>query len=330
MRSTEPMKKLLRNLLIFLAIVAVLVGTVDGIYLWHRAGDFTTMSDKRNDEVTVRDVPQGIELCNLGSSHGIYGFDYSDLPYTCFNFGQTDQTLSYDYRILQNYRDSFKEGAVVVILVSHFSFFGTDETERADFASKNSRYYRFLDREYIKEYDLTAAVLSKWLPALTASNPIALFNTLRSPRGGTDLWKDTTDAEAAEKHGRARYKNFIESKKDENGQRIVNQNEIDALFDMIAFCRENGLQPVLVTTPLLSEYSTQVHENDPAFYDDFYDILGDVIRQTGAAYYDYSEDPRFSTEYSLFFNTDHLNREGARKFVSVLYSEVLRDLLPAA
>ncbi len=324
------MKKFLRNLLIFVAILAVLVGAVDGLYLWHRAGEYTTMSSKRNDDVTVKNVPSSIDVCNLGSSHGIYGFNYSVLPedYTCFNFGQTDQTLSYDYRILQNYRGSLKEGTVVVILVSHFSFFGTDETERADFASKNSRYYRFLDRDYIKEYDLTAAILSKYLPALTEPHPIALFNTLRSPRGGTDLWQDETNAEAAKSHGKARYKNFIESKKDENGQRIVNQNEIDALYDIIAFCRENGFVPVLVTTPLLSEYSAQVHENDPAFYDDFYGIVGEVVQKTGVAYFDYSEDARFCDDYTLFFNTDHLNRTGAGKFTAILYDEVLKNLLP--
>lgn len=324
------MKKFIRNLIIFLAVIAVIVGLINGVYLWHEQGNFGTMGTKRNDDSTILTVPEGIQLCNFGSSHGLYDFDYSALSeqYTCFNFGLPSQTLSYDARILENYSSHLKEGAVVIIPVSHFSFFGKTETEGQSFASKNKRYYRFLDPENIKEYDLKTDILVSYLPALTVEDPIALVRKLLSPRGGTDLWCTVTDEAAAKAHAAPRYKNFIESKKDENGKRIVNQEEIDALYRMLELCDKNGYQPVLVTTPYLDAYNEQVRQNDPAFYDEFYDLIRQVTEKTGAPYYDYSEDARFATAYDLFFNTDHLNRSGAAAFTSILYEEVLQPLLP--
>lgn len=322
------MKRFIRNAIVFVLIAALLTGLVNFVYLRRKGSPCGTMGTIKNDDAIIKEVPENITLCNFGSSHGYYGFDYSEMPGTCFNFALPAQTLSYDYLILKNYQSRISPGAVIVLPISHFSFFGKDETELNDFASKNNRYYSFLEKENIKQYDAKTNLLVSYLPALTVEDPIAIVRQILSGSKQENLWDDVTTKEDAEAHAEPRYRNFIESKKDKNGTRVFNQAEIDALYDILALCREQGFCPVLVTTPLLSEYNDTVREKDPAFYDDFYGILDEITVATGVCYYDYSNDERFTGTYDLFFNTDHLNRAGAQKFTAILYDEVLRELLP--
>lgn len=42
-------------------------------------------------------------------------------------------------------------------------------------------------------------------------------------------------------------------------------------------------------------------------------------------FYDYAFDERFSNSYNLFFNSDHLNKEGARLFTNILMDETVNQ-----
>ncbi|MBQ6970979.1 MAG: hypothetical protein IJP86_01340 [Synergistaceae bacterium] len=92
---------------------------------------------------------------------------------------------------------------------------------------------------------------------------------------------------------------------------------------MIETCRQLGATPILITTPYLSEYNEAVRQNDPEFYADFYSVIGEPVKKTGVKYYDYSSDERYSNDYSLFFDNDHLNRKGARIFTDNILREIL-------
>ena len=49
------------------------------------------------------------------------------------------------------------------------------------------------------------------------------------------------------------------------------------MYDIIKLCRDHGLTPVLITTPMLSEYTDAVTENDPEFFGDFYGVIDEVV-----------------------------------------------------
>ena len=50
-------------------------------------------------------MPNEIEVCNFGSSHGYYGFIYTDYDsyVTTFNFATESHTLSYDEKLMDYY-----------------------------------------------------------------------------------------------------------------------------------------------------------------------------------------------------------------------------------
>ena len=316
------MKKFISKLLIYVLIVSSITIGVNLLHICLIDSRIPgTMGSLKTNGAFIKDVPDNIQICNFGSSHSYYGFNYVDTEkkYTCFNFALASQTLRYDCKILEHYRDKLRKGATVFIVVSYFSFFGKPGIEEKDFASENKRYYKFLPPELIDQYDSRTAFYVKYLPALTYSNPFALLKACVNT--GKSSWNDDTVADG--KDGFSRYEFHVATKFDENGKRIIKQEAIDAIYKMIALCREIGATPIMITTPYLHEYVDATRNNDPQFFSDFHTIIDSVKKNTGIKYYDYSEDKRFSHEYSLFTNVDHLNGKGARIFTNTLMHETL-------
>ncbi|MBQ7666042.1 MAG: hypothetical protein IJS42_04940, partial [Synergistaceae bacterium] len=141
------MKKFLVKLCMFIFILSAIILSLSWLYTPFLLKDLCTEN--------FRDMPERIQICNLGSSHGECSFYYDGVSnkFSCFNFGLSAQTLMYDYRILQHYVNHINEGGIVFIVISYFSFFGGPETEAENFIAWNNRYYTILPSRLIKNYD---------------------------------------------------------------------------------------------------------------------------------------------------------------------------------
>lgn len=308
------MKKFLITASAYFLTLALIVFALNQFYWKRLKPDFQAER--------FRHVPDNIQICNFGSSHGFYGFNYADAQETTFNFALPAQMPSYDCRILKRYEGKLAEKATVYLVISYFSFLGMDETLIEGFDTKNATYYRFLPAQYVKAYDIKTMLFIKYWNLPKGEDWIhACF---MKPQTMDDIWTQTTNADDAAKDAvRAYTAHLVTNKQDASGKRIINQEEIDALYEMISICREKGAEPVLVITPFLSEYLDMIEENAPDFFGEFYGIFDKVAQDTGVRHYDYSSDERFSHDYSLFRDADHLNKTGARKFTNLLLQETL-------
>lgn len=301
--------------MVFILIVAACIVVINAIYIQKDTAYYEEIKK-------FKSIPSEIEICNFGSSHGLYGFNYDDVEdYTCFNFGLTSQNFSYDYRILYYYQDKISKDAIVFIPISYFSFW-VDETTDDDFLSKNQRYYKFLPANLIKEYDIKTDFYEHYFPSLKAYGKIWTVLFTKQEDNEAAIEEQTADSINLETDAMAAYTRHIGKFLDEDGNRVVNQDELDALYNIIDLCKDIGVTPILVTTPYLSEYTDIIEKNSPEFYIEFYGLLNTIVEEKGVAYYDYAMDERFNTDYSLFSNADHLNRNGAKKFVEILLDEV--------
>ena len=289
-------------------------------------------------EYNTMNVPDGnIQICNFGSSHGQCGFNYEDFKgkYTCSNFGMGSQSLLYDYRILQHYKDKLQPDAVVFITISYFTFFGLPEAEGKDFLSKNKRYYKFLPSELILQYDLKTDIYVNYLPCLSLKGLIVLAQQVSGADRKAKIiadnfnnvdregWKRITNSHDVAIDAPQAYGRHISHRFDEHGKRLRRQEAFDAMYGMIDLCRQLGARPILVTVPYTREYTSLIRKNDPEFFPEFYSVIEEIRHNTGIEYYDYGFDERFCDDYGLFLNSDHLNREGARRFTNTLLHEVL-------
>ncbi len=300
-------------------LVSAVVGLINVAYIKMDVSD----NDDTNKFATM---PAHIQICNFGSSHGLYGFNYEDFDdrYECFNFGLASQYLSYDYRLLKYYQRHIRKGTIVFLPVSYFSLFGKSEEEGKEFLAKNKRYYKVLSKEFIKEYDVFLDFGVNVCPSLLA-NPIDVIKTLigKSSNSREKTWKqNATEVNLKKDAEKACKRHLSTDKLDDTGHRILNQEELTALCDMIKLCREKGAIPILITTPLLDAYLKEV-EKDQTFFAEFYSLMNEIAEETGTEYYDYAFDARFVKRYDWFMNSDHLNKEGARQFVDILIKEIV-------
>ena len=272
-----------------------------------------------------QNIPSSIMVCNFGSSHGLDGFNYTDVDgVECFNFGLLAQVLSYDRRLFDYYKDHIAEGAVVFIPVSYFSLYGNPETTGDEFLYTNRRYYQILPKEMIKEYDIKTDIYVNYFPSLLAGEDLVKTILSGSEDTSDETWsRSASDIDVEKDAEYACERHLITNKLDENGNRILNQEEIEALEYLIDACREEGFIPILVTTPYLREYTDEIKEEEPDFLDGFYELVNRIVEKTGVAYYDYGFDDRFIERYDWFMNSDHLNVEGARRFTNILMDEVV-------
>ncbi|MBQ8698953.1 MAG: hypothetical protein IJ812_03395 [Schwartzia sp.] len=313
------MKKFISKLVLFVLLVSAVVGVINVAYMK------MDISDK-DDAKKFASIPEHIQICNFGASHGLYGFNYADFEdkYSCFNFGLSSQTLSYDFRLLKHYQEHIGKGTIVFIPVSYFSLFGKSEVEGKDFFAKNKRYYRILPREAIKEYDIWMDLGMNYVPALLV-NPMDVVKTLVGKSSNSHDWtwrKKATEVDVVKDAEKACIRHLVTDKFDDQGNRIMNKEEIEALYNVIGICRERGAIPVLITVPYLEEYLSEV-QSDETFFDDFHATMDEIVRNTGVEYYDFAFDARFIHNYDWFMNSDHLNKEGARAFVDILMDEVV-------
>lgn len=261
-----------------------------------------------------------IQICNLGSSHGEYAFCYDGLPgYECFNFAMASQTYNYDYAILSMYQEHFSDHCLMFIPVSYFSF-NNEVTSEEEAQFLNAKYYTFLSPKYIPGYDPYVDIITHHLPILSAEEDIVkIFPDLTLKASAAEPQPNGQSAPTAkEKEFRrkalARYHRHMDGK----GEYFLAER-IGNLYDIIAFCKENGITAVFITTPYTGLYSELFPEE---FKAEFYNTINTIAQNTGISYYDYSEDTRFKDNLEYFSDADHLNTEGAACFMGIIAEEI--------
>ena len=257
-----------------------------------------------------------INIGNLGSSHGAYDFDYTDIQnigYICFNFANTSQSFDYDYAILKEYGQYMVDGSVLFIPVSYFSF-NNEVTTDYEAEAMSVRYYHFLSPENIPNYDPYVDLITNRLSILSAGKDILkLFpdlNTVLTAHASNN----GIDVEEFAGKAKERYSRHFDNKEE-----YFLPERIEELYAIINYCKENQITPVLITTPFSQYYTDQVSQE---FLQEFHETVTKIASDTNVNYYDYSHDERFSANLEYFSDSDHLNETGALYFTDILWQEI--------
>ena len=257
-----------------------------------------------------------VHIGNLGSSHGAYDFVYDDIMargYVCFNFANTSQSYNYDYAILKQFGQYMVDGSVLFIPVSYFSF-NNEVVNRSEAEAMSVRYYHFLSPENIPDYDPYVDIITNRLPILSAGEDILKLFPNLNPVLTAHAADTGDDVEEFARRARERYSRHFDNKEE-----YFMPERIEELYDIIQYCQDHRITPVLITTPF-SRYYRELISQD--FLQEFQDTVMKIAADTGVNYYDYSHDGRFYDNLDYFSDSDHLNEDGARYFTDILWNEV--------
>ncbi len=257
-----------------------------------------------------------VQVGNLGSSHGAYNFDYTPLTergFSCFNFANTSQSFNYDYAVLKEFGSYMTPGSVLFIPVSYFSF-NNEVTNAEEAEAMSVRYYHCLSPKNIPDYDPFIDIITNRLPILSAGEDIVkLFPNLQLSIIALAAENEVDTAVFAAR-AQERYSRHFDKKKE-----YFLPERIEDLYNIINYCKEHDITPVLVTTPFSKYYRDLVADE---FLNEFEETVTKIANDTGVNYYDYSYDARFRGNLTYFMDADHLNTEGAVYFMQILMEEV--------
>lgn len=267
-------------------------------------------------------VPSDLDIINTGSSYALYGLSYEGTGLKGFNFGLQPQTLSYDFKILQQFQKHLNENCIVLIVLPDLVFGFTDpENDHS-----NTKYYYFLDKERINNYSTMKYITKVKIPVLSASKKILHIIKDTKADNSYTLATNPYTPEQTEKQAEIRINgwkkqfglnNMITGDFSDSLQKAFDNN-IKTVNEMIAFCLENNFRPVLLVPPVSSILNSKYSKS---FMDD---VLYKNIKKANTQsvpLLDYLYDERFQ-DYNLYINADLLNTTGRKK----LTQAVIEDL----
>ena len=269
-------------------------------------------------------VPDGIKLCNVGTSHGCRGLkweDYSEL--NAFNFAQPSQPFYMDLLMLNHFKDKIEKDAIILIPLSFHQIYDYWE------AGTPVRYYYFLSKKEYPYWNIKQYITCQLFPTIN-SGIKPCIGYIRN-----DISKDKVDRfhceerwtswlsedemkELVDKHfAQWMFSGFKED---------AYQKNFDAVCKIVDYCYEHNWKPIFITVPVYSYFYETFGKIAPYQKNGFYQFSADLLlKYPGIPYWDYSHDSEFSSNIELFFDDDHLNMYGAEKFTA----RIIEDLKKA-
>ena len=257
------------------------------------------------------------DVVNIGSSSAKHAFDYSGLGIKTFNWAEQPQSLSYGFKILKTYFSILKRNGVVIISLGPFSGLDVDGKWRKE---TNDKYYYLLAPALID--DFRSVKIRRNYPLI--ADPIRSMKELVKNilKKRPDTKKDSVGfVDDSDRWIRGWLTEFgitdIEaglSQENKKGQ----EKRIKLLSDIINFCMERDLKPVIVIPPMHPSLASKFPET---FRENYIYSFIRKANTVGVPCYDYMEDSRFK-DYCYYRNSFFMNDFGAKIFTSVFLKEI--------
>lgn len=266
---------------------------------------------------------QNLDLVNLGSNHPKFGFDYSECKVAGENLAIGPQTFEYDFAVLRHNIGRLKKGATVLIPVCLLKFF----LYRQDNRSIHAKYYTFLPAKDIVGYNLFEKLSKITFPLLF--NPKRFRFLIKDVKKDNRLNLETNpntdesfllkDAENWMKCWEREFNISFDSLKLSDKNKNDIQKNIEILKEMLAYCKQNDLNPIITILPVTKYLSSQFSEE---FIQNH--ILAYIERANtiNVPVLNFLKAERF-TAPDYYINSFFMNRVGARMFTENVL-EVLR------
>ena len=304
-------KKLLRSG-IFILILIVVLFSLNYRYMKSEAYFGVVEGVKPYEQ---GQIPEKLQIVNLGSSHSLFGIDLSLFPeYRSFSFAFTSQMLLIDSCLLTKYQNHLDEDCVVIIPVSYFSYYMKADR---NITAQIPRYARILSINEFTAISWRDYIIGKYFPVCFLSKEIWKIFTYNN--ANSDSIYVTNDKAAVPDSLEEEGKRSSDYYKSIAGNQEVDELQAASLINILKLCRQNNWKPVLVTTPL-TRYHNKWYSSE--FLDTFREQTFDLIRDfPEAVYWDYSDDDRFYDHYEYFMDSQHLNKSGQELFTSILIED---------
>lgn len=265
---------------------------------------------------------RNFEVINLGSSSGVYAFDYSDTGVKAFNWALQPQSMEYSFKVLKNYYSILRENGIVIIPFSPFS--GLSVTGKWA-ESSNDKYYHILDSTLIENF---TKVSQRRNYPLFAHPKQALKHLIKDipPRKGMRNCNICHSSLEFERDAEIWIRNWMKEFNISNLEApLSEENKKGAesrkktVQAMITFCIERNLRPILVIPPI---HPALTNKLTPIFRENYIYSFLRCANVNQVPFFDYIDSPDFRDD-RYFSNSYFMSEEGAKVFTQVLLKQIL-------
>lgn len=262
------------------------------------------------------------DVCNVGSQSGMFAFDYDGFGITGCNWATGSESLSYNFRVLKNYFSFLRDSGIILITITPFGFCLKDYTDDR----LNTKYHLYLDPKLIIGDSRRKCLLRIKFPLLMSPYQ-AMKRMIKDVPADNRL--SLTTNQMSQKNLQEDAVRWINGWKrqfsisdfdapvSEHNRDCIDYNT-NLLSEMISFCLERNLKPVLVLPPVTTELNSLFSDNFCESY--IYSIIHNANKHH-VPFLNYLSDARFS-EKELFFNSFFLNAKGRKVFTRVVLSDL--------
>lgn len=301
--SSFEMKRFLKNIvlcgipmLLFLIVVEAVVRSAPNDYKYK----WTYLEEHSKD----------IETLVLGNSQSYYGIDCNYLQGNSFNMAMEGQGLLIDDFVLDGFIDRMTNLKGVIIPISYLSLTQSEGFGTPGRLMQYHIYYKYDSKWYSKDnYEcLNFTMCSKKIKTLASGKGFRYVDSLGFCNKPTGSFRDEADETLAWSTG------------GNDRLEIANKN---ALVHMARLCREKDVKMVVVSFPTDISYRKSPYF-DSSQMNHVRQVAADLSEEFENVFFvDWFENPDFET--SDFFDSSHLNGQGAKK-LSVLLDSKLKEL----
>lgn len=261
---------------------------------------------------------RNFDVVNIGSSSALYAFDYGKFPVKAFNWALKPQSMDYGFKVLKNFFSILKKDGVVLIPLGPFSGLSVEREWAKDAYDK---YYGILSPELLDDFP-SVAYRRKY--PLFANPRVALKRLIRdvaktniTPKQLNTSVEYEMDAEYWLKIWEKEFaiENLDAPLTAKNSESRTHRAEL--LEQIIAFCLERDLRPVIVLPPLHSTFAEKLSATFRKNY--IYDFI-EMANKAHIPFLNYIDAAYFAKD-QYFSNSFFMNRQGAVKFTE----QVLKD-----
>lgn len=263
-----------------------------------------------------------LDVINLGSSSGVYDFDYSDLPIKGMNWAVAPQTIYGDFAILKQFSSRLRTGATIIYPLCPFTSISGAVKYVED------RCYSFLDLDNVPGGHYLRMVKIKQIQ----NNPLMfypLFEFMRDVKHV--IWKKNpkqhvlNETQMKEDASLIMSSWFDQFHIDDLSAPLVGRykyvfDEGVKLFkEITTYCNEHHFRLVVVIPPMYKSladcFSASAREN----------LIDSFVRSgidSSVLYLNMMDDANFTNDSSQFRSSYYLNSKGAKKYTSYLLNKI--------
>jgi len=315
--------------MIYILIVVILVGLALLANLLYKR---IVLYDTQEEQIIRgKKMHNAYDVVSFGSSYARYAFDFSNSSLKGFNFGLLPQFLYYTDKMIRDYRKSYRDNALILIVLPDLVF---AEPGKGKYGAQ--RYVKLLSRKVLEdEFTIKGLLFVKLFPLLRPSLynlKVCIKNAMhyKDIVAEYNIEANSLNEEQVKDLARKRCKDWIKEFKLTNTQTNVISTALEEKFaesreiltGIIDYCMKEGLRPVLVITPVSKQMNEEL--SDRFLKKVLYDNI-QLANKANIPFLDYLKDERFNHFSNYADNSDFLNAKARKRFSQIVIDDALKE-----